>query len=86
MRDHFAWEYKGKHKDLDDAYNQLLSYKIALDNPPLLVVCDFLEYRIYPQWPNVTAKPIIFHNADLLQRKFLAYISWLLRSPDEFIA
>ncbi|MBU0716121.1 MAG: N-6 DNA methylase [Verrucomicrobia bacterium] len=39
-KDFFGWEYKGKHKDLDAAYNQLLLYRDALANPPLLVVCD----------------------------------------------
>ncbi|MDY0144614.1 MAG: N-6 DNA methylase [Kiritimatiellia bacterium] len=39
-KDFFGWEYKGKHKDLDKAYNQLLLYRDALANPPLLVVCD----------------------------------------------
>ena len=36
----FGWEYKGKHKDLGNAYDQLLRYRNALENPPLLVVCD----------------------------------------------
>ena len=36
----FGWEYKGKHKDLNAAYDQLLLYREALENPPLLVVCD----------------------------------------------
>ncbi len=36
----FGWEYKGKHKDLETAFDQLLLYKDALGNPPLLVVCD----------------------------------------------
>ena len=39
-KDFFGWEYKGKHKDLDAAYNQLLLYRDALANPPLLVLCD----------------------------------------------
>ncbi len=39
-RGFFGWEYKGKRKDLDAAYDQLLQYKEALENPPLLVVCD----------------------------------------------
>ena len=34
----FAWEYKGKKKNLDDAYRQLLRYRESLLNPPLLVV------------------------------------------------
>ena len=39
-KDFFGWEYKGKHKDLAAAYDQLLLYRDALANPPLLVVCD----------------------------------------------
>jgi hypothetical protein len=36
----FGWEYKGKHADLDKAYDQLLRYRDALQNPPLLIVSD----------------------------------------------
>jgi len=36
----FGWEYKKKHADLGKAYDQLLKYREALENPPLLVVCD----------------------------------------------
>lgn len=82
---HFAWEYKGKHKDLDAAYAQLLAYKGALDNPPLLVVCDFVEYRIYPQWPNTSGQPFVFFNGDLLNRDTLRFITWLLESPEKFL-
>ena len=39
-KDFFGWEYKGKHKDLENAYNQLLLYRDALASPPILVVCD----------------------------------------------
>lgn len=39
-RDAFAWEYKGAHKDLDEAYAQLLRYHDDLGNVPVLVVCD----------------------------------------------
>ena len=45
-RDCFAWEYKGKKKNLDEAYRQLLRYRESLLNPPLLVVCDFDRYII----------------------------------------
>ena len=36
----FAWEYKGKHADLDAAFDQLRQYALALENPPLLIVSD----------------------------------------------
>lgn len=84
-RGKFAWEYKGKHKDLDAAYAQLLAYKSSLDNPPLLVVCDFLEYRIYPQWPNTSGQPFVFRNADLVRTDTHRYLTWLLSDPEKFL-
>jgi hypothetical protein len=45
-RDFFGWEYKGKRKDLKAAYVQLLEYREALDNPPLLVVSDLERIEI----------------------------------------
>jgi type II restriction/modification system DNA methylase subunit YeeA len=45
-KDCFGWEYKGKKKNLDEAYRQLQRYREALYNPPLLVVCDFDRYII----------------------------------------
>ena len=45
----FAWEYKGKHKDLDAAFNQLRQYALALENPPLLIVSDMARFRISHQ-------------------------------------
>lgn len=41
----FGWEYKGKHKDLNAAYQQLLKYREALLSPPLLIVCDFDRFE-----------------------------------------
>lgn len=46
-RAHFAWEYKGKKKDLKGAYDQLLQYREALENPPFLVVCDMNRFEIH---------------------------------------
>lgn len=43
----FGWEYKGKHKNLVSAYQQLLNYREALENPPLLVVCDLDRFEIH---------------------------------------
>lgn len=48
----FAWEYKGKHADLDKAYQQLLQYREALLNPPLLVVSDLDSIVIHTNFIN----------------------------------
>ena len=50
LRDHFAWENKAPGKNLDVALKQLLGYSHALQNPPLLVVCDRLTIRIKTQF------------------------------------
>jgi len=52
LRGHFAWEYKGKRKNLKDAYLQLLNYATALESPPLLVVSDMETIMIYTQFTN----------------------------------
>ena len=49
-RDHFAWENKAPGRNLDAALKQLLTYSLALSNPPLLVVCDRLTTRIHTQF------------------------------------
>lgn len=49
---HFAWEYKGRHANLDRAYNQLLQYAVALENPPLLIVSDMDRIVIRTNWTN----------------------------------
>ena len=46
-KDCFAWEYKGKRRDLTAAYAQLQQYAVALDNPPLLIVSDMDRIRIH---------------------------------------
>jgi len=48
----FAWEYKGKHKDLGAALRQLQQYALALDNPPLLIVCDLDSIEIHTNFTN----------------------------------
>ena len=43
----FAWEYKGRHANLDKALAQLLQYVAALENPPLLIVSDMDVIRVH---------------------------------------
>jgi type II restriction/modification system DNA methylase subunit YeeA len=64
-RNCFAWEYKGKAKDLDKAFAQLQQYSIALENPPLLVVSDMIRFRIHTNWTNTVQKVHEFTIHDL---------------------
>jgi hypothetical protein len=53
---HFAWEYKGKRKDLKAAYRQLVDYKDALENPPLLVVSDLERIEVRTNFTSLSPK------------------------------
>lgn len=51
-KDYFAWEYKRKNGNLDEALHQLIRYAPALESPPLQVVCDIEHFRIHTAWTN----------------------------------
>jgi hypothetical protein len=54
----FAWEYKGKRKDLRAAYLQLQGYRDALENPPLLVVSDLERIEVRTNFTNLS--PVMY--------------------------
>jgi type II restriction/modification system DNA methylase subunit YeeA len=66
MRGYFAWEYKGKKNDLAAAYNQLLQYREDLENPPLLVVCDFDRFEVHTNFTNTMKQVYRFKLEDLI--------------------
>jgi type II restriction/modification system DNA methylase subunit YeeA len=49
---HFAWEYKRRNGNLDEALLQLMRYAPALSSPPLHIVCDIARLRIHTAWTN----------------------------------
>ena len=65
LRDRFAWEYKGKRKDLAGAYDQLLQYREELGNPPLLVVCDLNRFEVHTNFTATAKRVFAFTLADL---------------------
>jgi type II restriction/modification system DNA methylase subunit YeeA len=62
----FAWEYKGKHKDLRAAYLQLADYREDLENPPLLVVCDQDRFEVHTNFTGTTKQVYGFTLSDML--------------------
>jgi len=69
MRGHFAWEYKGKHKNLSLAYQQLLQYREDLENPPLLVVCDLDHFEVHINFTGIAKHAYEFDLDDLLRNQ-----------------
>lgn len=65
-RGFFAWEYKGKHHDLREAYHQLADYRDDLENPPLLVVCDMDIFEVHTNFTGTQTRVYRFTLDDLL--------------------
>lgn len=78
----FAWEYKGKKKNLDEAYKQLLRYRESLLNPPLLVVCDFDRYIVRTNFNGTVQETHEFTNADIDRPDVLRLLRALFENPD----
>ena len=78
----FAWEYKGKHADLDAAFAQLRRYALALENPPLLVVCDMARFRIRTNWTNSVSAEHAFALEDLAEASVRAKLKWTMADPE----
>ncbi len=78
----FAWEYKGKKKDLDKAFAQLQQYAIALDNPPLLIVSDMDRIRIHTNWTNTVQRVYDIALSDLTDAKHRDTLRHCFLDPD----
>ncbi len=81
-RDHFGWEYKGKRKDLNAAFAQLQQYALALENPPLLIVCDLDRFRIHTNWTNSVSEVYEFSLDDLRDANVRQKLKWVFSDPE----
>ena len=79
---YFAWEYKGQKADLDKAYQQLLQYREALQNPPLLIVSDTGQIRIHTNFTNTVKTVYTLALDDLLQPKGLDLLRSAFTDPE----
>ncbi|MEX2431544.1 MAG: DNA methyltransferase, partial [Dehalococcoidia bacterium] len=78
----FAWEYKGKHKDLQAAYVQLQQYREDLENPPLLVVCDLDRFEIRTNFTNTVTAIHRCSTADLDKPETLTLLRNVFTNPE----
>ncbi len=79
----FAWEYKGKKKDLNKAFAQLQQYAIALENPPLLIVSDMERFRIHTNWTNTVQQVHEFALDDLMDASTRDLLRNAFEHPEE---
>lgn len=83
-RGYFAWEYKGKRKDLNEAFVQLQRYAIALENPPLLVVSDMDTFIIHTNFTNTIQEIHTVALEDLEKVEVIQKLKWLFTDPERF--
>ena len=79
---HFAWEYKGRHANLDAAFNQLRQYVLALKNPPLLIVSDMVRFRIRTNWNNSVSETHEFVLEDLAEAAVRDKLKWAMSDSE----
>ena len=80
-KDHFAIEYKGKHKDLKAAYGQLLQYRESLENPPLLVVTDIERFEVHTNFTGAVTEVYAFTNDELPEPENLRILRAMFEDP-----
>lgn len=78
----FAWENKGPDKDLGPALMQLKNYAGALDNPPVLVVCNRERIEIHPCFTGYPSTPRIIKLEDVGSPENLQALRWLFSSEE----
>ncbi|MCH8161639.1 MAG: class I SAM-dependent DNA methyltransferase, partial [Chloroflexi bacterium] len=83
-RGKFAWEYKrkGKYRDLTEAYRQLCQYREALENPPLLVVCDIARTEIHTNFTGTAKQLHVIKLTDLDKPKSLDLLRRVFTDPN----
>ena len=79
----FGWEYKKAHADLTAAYAQLQQYAPALDNPPLLIVCDTQRFVIHTNFTNTPRTTYEFGLADLVAPETRRRLRLAFTDPDQ---
>jgi len=79
----FGWEYKGKGKDLEAAYHQLLDYREALENPPLLVVSDIDRIVVRTNFTGTRAQTYEIPLAAMGEPRSLEILRALFFEPEK---
>ncbi len=80
-RGRLAIEYKGKHKDLAAAYQQLLQYRESLESPPLLVVTDLERFEIHTNFTGTVPHVYRFTNSEVPEPENLSVLRAMFEDP-----
>jgi len=84
FRGRFIWEYKGPHKNLDKAYQQLQLYRESLHNPPLLITSDVHTIIIHTNFNNYPTQKYSITFEDILSGDGLEKLRLAFSDPGKF--
>ena len=79
----FAWEYKGKGKDLQAAFKQLQLYTPALEYPPLLIVSDIDSIVIHTAFTGTVPEVHVITLEDLVHPEKRQLLKWAFTDPEK---
>jgi len=85
-RGKFAWEYKrkDKHTSLAEAYRQLLQYREALENPPLLIVGDITRTEIHTNFTGTAKQIHVVELEQIPEPESLSLLRRVFTDPESF--
>jgi hypothetical protein len=82
-RDCFGWEYKGKRKNLQEAFKQLQLYTPSLLYPPLLIVSDMEQIIIHTAFPGTVPNEHHLTLESLRDPAQVQLLKWALSDPEQ---
>lgn len=83
-RDHFGWENKGPGGDLSGALRQLMTYALALDNPPLLIVSNRDITQIHTHFTGTPSETYTIRLEDIGTPENQQRLRWVFSDPERF--
>ncbi|MDZ7652052.1 MAG: type IIL restriction-modification enzyme MmeI [Burkholderiaceae bacterium] len=80
----FAWENKAPGRSLDTALRQLMTYALALDNPPLLVVSDRLRIEVHTHFNGTPSECHVVRIEELTDPAKRELLRRCFEAPESF--
>jgi len=84
-QNYFGFEYKATRSNLGEALKQLMTYALALDNPPLLVVCDTNIIEIHTHFTNAPSEVHTIALEQIGEPANVEKLRWLFTDPNKFL-
>ncbi|MBK1641475.1 hypothetical protein CKO12_06215 [Chromatium okenii] len=82
-KDCFGWEYKGKRKNLQEAFKQLQLYTPSLLYPPLLIVSDMEQIIIHTAFPGTVPNEHHLTLESLHDPAQVQLLKWAFSDPEQ---